>query len=140
MPRRKFPEWQRLADALDELSRECEATNGYVLDSQANLWCAGNDLYYGGESDAVMDLTQKQLAALPQPLNKGGRIDRAFGRTYFRSFAGVYVLALRFAGPFDVSRAREASSRALPKIEALTLLLPPPEGPGSAGAAGCGVG
>lgn len=139
MPPRDFPEWQRLADALGELSRECEASNGYVLDSQANLWCAGNDLYYHGESDLVMDLTQRQLAALPKPLNRGGHIDRAYGSWYLRSFAGVYVLVLSFSGLFDVPRARAAIGTALPRIEALTLLLPPPDGPTSSGAAGFGI-
>jgi hypothetical protein len=133
------PEWQRLADALGDLSRESGATNGYVLDAWANLWCAGNDLYLGGESGPIMELTQAQLLSLPRPLNRGGRIDRAQGLTYFRSFAGIYVVVLRFQAPFDLAALRPVVTKALPRIEALTLALPPPEGPGSGGAEGVGV-
>ncbi|NUP08059.1 MAG: hypothetical protein HOW73_18590 [Polyangiaceae bacterium] len=119
------PAWQRLAIELGELSRVTGAKNGYVLDAWANLWCAGNDLYFGGESAAVMELTEAQLATLPRPLNRGGRIDEARDHTYFRSFAGVYVLVLRFQQDFHVETVRSLVAKALPKVEALTLLLPP---------------
>jgi hypothetical protein len=139
MPRRDFPEWQRLADALGELARDCGSLGAYVLDSQANLWCAGDDLYDGGDSDMIMDLVHERLGALPLPLNRGGHIDAAFRSAYLRSFAGIYIVALRFAGPFDVDLTQRAIAASLPRIEALTLLLPPPDGPGSSGASGFGV-
>lgn len=135
-----FPEWQRLADVLSALSTECGATNGYVLDAWANLWCAGNDLHSGGESDRVMSLAQRELATLPVALNRGGKLDRAHGETYFRSFAGIYVLVLRFNDDaIDAAQVRAAVAKALPAVEALTLLLPPPDGPTSGGVAGAGV-
>ncbi len=37
-----FPQWQRLANALERLAADCSATGGIVLDAWANLWCAGN--------------------------------------------------------------------------------------------------
>ena len=139
MTKPDFPQWQRLANALERLAADCSATGGFVLDAWANLWCAGNDLYHGSESGVVMDLTHKELSDLPVALTRGGRIDLASDATYFRSFAGIYVLVLRFAGPFDLATVRAATLTALPTIEALTLLLPPPGGPDPNGAAGFGV-
>lgn len=45
------------------------------------------------------------------------------------SFAGIYVLVVGFDGTFDPFRARARVREALPRIEALTLALPPPDGP-----------
>ncbi len=134
----KHPEWQRLADALGALAREVGASNGFVLDSVANLWCSAK-LYEGPDGDEVMDVAYDALTAMPIPLKRGGRIDRVAGQTYLRSFAGIYVLALRFTAAFDLARVRASAEQALPRIEALTLQLPPPDGPGSGGSEGFGV-
>jgi hypothetical protein len=138
MARSEFPEWQRLADALAELTRVCGARGGYVLDSGANLWCAGDDLSPDGDSSSVMALTRVELDSLPTPLKRGGRLDLGRDSTYFRSFAGIYVLVLRFAGPMELGTVRAAVNARLRRIEGLTLSLPPPDGPGSSGAEGVG--
>jgi len=57
---------------------------------------------------------------------------------YLKSFAGIYVLAVDFEATFNAFIVRAAARRALPKIETLTLLLPPPQGPGSGSAEGVG--
>ena len=72
-------------------------------------------------------------------LGAGGHIDRVFSYSYIRSFAGVYVLLLRFHGSFDSQLVRDLVSKALKSIELLTLALPPPDGPGSGTAEGVGV-
>ena len=133
-----FPQWQRLAAALGTLAAECGAANVYLLDAWANLWCAGQDPYDGSDNTRIMEFTHRQLAALRVPLNRGGRIDRAYPNAYLRSFAGVYVIVVDLSGRFDVSLVRAAVGKALPNIEALTLALPPPDGPESGGAAGFG--
>ncbi len=128
----------RLAAALATLAKECGAQNAHVLDAWANLWCSA-DAYDGPGGDLAIGLTDAQLKKLRLPLNRGGRLHCATATDYFRSFAGIYVVNLHFAGPFDADAVLTATDAALPRIEALTLLLPPPEGPGSGGAEGFGV-
>jgi len=58
-----------------------------------------------------------------------------------RSF-GTYVLLALFSRPLEpqsLRQTRGAVARALPRIDALTLALPAPDGPGSGGAEGFGV-
>jgi hypothetical protein len=133
-----FPEWERLGTALLALVEACGARNAFVLDAWANLWCSGN-AYDGPDGDLAMDLAHELLSSLAVPLNRGGRIDRVEHRSFLKSFAGIYVLALLFDGPFSPAQVRAAIDKALPGIEALTLLLPPPEGPDAGGAQGSGI-
>jgi hypothetical protein len=133
-----FPEWQRLASALAALAAECGAQNAYVLDAWANLWCSAHAYdRFGG--DVAMQVTDAQLRKLKVPLNRGGRLHAVTSTDYLRSFAGIYVVLLHFVEPFDADAMLTATDAALPRIETLTLLLPPPEGPGSGSAEGFGV-
>jgi hypothetical protein len=89
-------------------------------------------------------LTKNALAALKTPLSRGGRLDRALIPSredygLFRTFSGVYVLLLRSLVPVDGASWPGAITEALPRIQALTLALPPPDGPGSGTAQGFGV-
>lgn len=133
-----FPEWERLGAALFALAEACGTRNAFVLDAWANLWCAANR-YDGPDGDLAMELAHAQLAALPIPLNRGGGIDRVAHRSFLKSFAGIYVLALLFDGPFSPAAVRAAVDNALPGIEALTLLLPPPDGPEAGSGRGAGI-
>jgi hypothetical protein len=51
------------------------------------------------------------------------------------SFAGIYLLVLAYAAPFDELRAERAIAESLPRIEQLVLALPPLDPSPSAGAA-----
>jgi hypothetical protein len=50
------------------------------------------------------------------------------------SFAGIYLLVLAYAAPFDELRAERAIAESLPRIEHLVLALPPLDPSPSAGA------
>lgn len=50
------------------------------------------------------------------------------------SFAGIYLLVLAYAAPFDELRAERAIAESLPRIEQLVLALPPLDPSPSAGA------
>ena len=79
---------------------------------------------------------------LAPPLHRGGRLDLVVsdrrGNAYMKSFAGIYVLLLRYPGHFDGRAARQSATRALGAIEALTTSLPQTDGPGAGGAEGFG--
>ena len=63
----------------------------------------------------------------------------------FLSFAAVYLLVVQYQvrHPMNASQrhasVRRAALGALPTIEALTLALPPPTGPGTGSAEGVGT-
>jgi hypothetical protein len=132
----RSPEWLALSAELVALSGATHAHNAYVADATGMSWCAAHD-FSEQLPQSVADLLAWRLDQLPKPLPKGGVLDAAVsrvtgtpgGHAYFASFAGVYVLVLRFAGPFDVDNVRTLVGTALPRLEALTLALPPPEGP-----------
>jgi hypothetical protein len=114
-----------------------------VLDAWHNLWCAAPTRLPLRQQEVVF-LTKNALDALKKPLPRGGRLDRALQPAredygFFRTFSGVYVLLLRSLVPVDDTGWPAAITEALPRIQALTLALPPPDGPGSGSAAGFGV-
>lgn len=133
------PEWLELRGQLLALTESSGAHNSYVLDAWANVWCAARGFDWPG----AVGVAQVVVAGLRPALQRGGRVDRALhrreGHGYVRSFAAVYLLLLRFSGPYAVAPVRQAIAEALPRIEALTLALPPPEGPGSGTNEGFGV-
>lgn len=85
-----------------------------------------------------------RVRALPEmpTLRKGGHV--SFGvvegdvGVVAKSFAGIYVLVLVFAGAHDELRARHALGQALPRIERLVLALPP-RNPGPTAVGGVAV-
>ncbi len=126
--------WIMLAVELTSLCETTGAHNAYVMDAWSNCWCAAHS-YEDCPSESLLELCAEALGRLPKPLQRGGKLDAvidwASGHAYFRSYAGVYILALRFSGPFDHGEVHAAVSLALPRIEELTLALPPPGGPGT---------
>lgn len=133
--------WEALREALARLAAETEAASAAVLDESNDLWCAWpptDETARAAERLYLRELTGPRGASL----RKGGRLSIARVHeppedSYLaESFAGIYVLALWFDGPFDAFTTRVRLRAALPRIEALTVALPPPDGPaGGEGAA-----
>lgn len=132
------PGWSLLAEELAKLVADTHAHNAYVVDAWGGSWCAAHDF-----SDVLPEpaaaLLESALSRLDKPLTKGGTLDAVIsnteaeptGHAYLCSFAAVRILFLRFSGPFEPARARDAVRTALPRIETLTLSLPSPDGPAS---------
>jgi len=125
------PAVQRLAKELERLAVDVYASHAIVFDAWGLVWCAGPSLE--GNSQAIL-LTQIKtvLEGLSKPLARGGKLDALYGTLvpvlYCRSFASVYVLALWTSKSTVEFLMRKAVRDALPKIEALTVALPPPGG------------
>lgn len=135
-------QWRELRRRLVILAEECGAQNACVLDAWGNLWCSGYVADWSEQSRAITAV-ERALAQLHRPLQRGRRLDGRLlhggEHLYVRSFANVYLTLLRFPGSFAEDPVRDAVAKALPGIEALTIALPPPSGPGSASGAGFGV-
>jgi len=125
--------WDALRETLARLVEETGAEAAAVLDQSNDLWCASpptNDVALAAERLQERELSGARGASL----RKGAHLSMArieeHGDSYVaESFAGIYVVALWFAGTFDPFTARARLRAALPRIEALTLALPPPDGP-----------
>lgn len=136
----RSPEWASLVDELEALRAEVQATNVIVFDAWTGVWCRAKQIE---ESDyeLVDDLIAAALDAAPRRLERGGRLDAlacgARGAWHARSYAGVYVVLVwgfSYAPGVPSSAARERQIRKavasrLADIEALTLALPPSDGP-----------
>jgi hypothetical protein len=124
------PEWAALAQALAALASRTGATNAFVIDAWGHLWCRARA---HGAPDHLFRLATAVLQRASKPLTRGGRLDvGAIGDDeawYARSFAGVYVVLVLFERTFDELAVRRAVTESLREIEALTLSLPPPDGP-----------
>ncbi|MDI1484462.1 hypothetical protein [Polyangium sp. y55x31] len=133
------PEWRELSDELAKLARAANGANAIVFDAWGHLWCRA---FYLGElgQPAVLKDARAVLDELPVPLTKGGKLDRVRESddcpSYWRSYAGIYVLALYFNRPISVPLVARLVTKALTRIEALTVRLPPPGGPESTAGAG----
>jgi hypothetical protein len=121
-----------LARELDKLSDSVEALNSLVFDQAGLIWCTGVAIY-SDERPIIYEQIVEVLNKQNPPLVKGGRIDRVVQGTshflYCRSFAQIYVVGVWFDEPAPDLLVRRSVSNALARIEALTMLLPPPEGP-----------
>lgn len=132
------PGWSQLADELAKLAAVVHAHNAYVVDAWGGSWCAAHD-FSEALPEPLAGLLDWALSRLEKPLPKGGALDVVIARTggaptghaYFCSFAAVRILILRFAGPFDPALVRRSVRAALPRVQALTLALPSPDGPAS---------
>ena len=129
------PAWRALQLLLDEIRGVTGAQNALVFDSSCRMWCAAL-AYFTMDPTLAAETVAGALAGLDTPLHRGGVLDgptpRHLGFGYARAFANVYVLLLRFSGPFEVTLVRDTTEPFLPRLEALTLALPPPEDPGGA--------
>lgn len=72
------------------------------------------------------------LEVVDPPLARGGKVDRLFAHDtspmYCVSFAASYVLGLWLHPDANEFRVRRIVKTALPRVEAMTLSLPPPNG------------
>jgi hypothetical protein len=136
------PEWVALQQELELLVTQTSSDNAYVLDAWGNVWCAARPAL-GPTQKAIIKIALAEVDALQPPLQRGGRLDRMLEgmaeHSYARSFATVYVLLVSFRGSVSTLDARRTIAMVLPRIEALTVALPPPDGPDAGSAQGFGV-
>ena len=125
--------------AQDELARElrilvesAHATNAFVFDAWGIIWCSAT-LTFGDDETRLYAQVPEVLEAVEPPLARGGKIDRIFAHDtlpmYCVSFAASYVLALWVGPEVNEFRMRRLVKKALPRVETMTLSLPPPNGP-----------
>ncbi len=130
---------QELAAALTELIEEVGAANAFVFDAWGLIWCSAH-LTHGSDQRRLYEEVKFILESLSRPLEKGGKLDRVFPHggapTYCTSFAATYVLAVWLDAGTNEFLLRRRVREALPRIEAMTLALPPPDGSDPTSAAG----
>lgn len=128
---RPSPELEALTLALAELVRECGATLGAIIDESSVVWCtAPASAHVPGVVDQFF---RAEVAPNSKSLRQGHRLSvhQASGpqRYVAESFAALYVLVLWLDAEFDTDLVGARIRLALPKIEALTLAVPPFDGP-----------
>ena len=122
------PEWKALQDELRSLAGACHARLVAVISTGNVLWCVS---HFFPDVDALADgFYHDEIASRRKSLRRGAVLDFAVQRgrdaCIARSFANIYVLVMWSRGTFDITHVRGEIRAALPKIEALTLNLPPP--------------
>ena len=127
-----------LASELRILVENAGATNAFVFDAWGIIWCSAT-LTFGDDETRLYAQVPEVLGAVAPPLARGGKLDRIFAHDvspmYCVSFAASYILGLWLSLEADEFRVRRLVKKALPRVEAMTLSLPPPNGPdASAGA------
>jgi hypothetical protein len=128
---RPSPELKALTLALAELVRECGATLGAIVDESSVVWCTAPA---STNAQEIVDaFFRAEIAPNAKALRQGHRLSvhQASGpqRYVAESFAALYVIALWLEAEFDTEFVRARIRLALPKIEALTLAVPPFDGP-----------
>lgn len=138
MALRDSPVWNELVARLRQLVERAGAEHAVVADVFNDLWCHDSDLGESGTQIAFKYLDLALRSSTKPP--KSGGIDLALATEppylFARSLAGVYVLIIWFERPYDASTVRALAKRALPKIESLTVALPPPDGPDAGAGSG----
>jgi hypothetical protein len=125
------PALHALRKALVDLATECDAACVAVIDDGNGLWCTS----HGGFEEAADRFYRTEIALQPEVhLRRGKPLhvvrDQPPDRAYLaESFASIYVVIVFFDRAFEPFTARTQLRAALPRIEALTLSLPPPFGP-----------
>lgn len=121
--------------ALERLAERCGARAASVVDEGFAVW---GEAYAGGDlSSPLVDKVDRFYRTEIEPriseMRRGISIgmQNVSGPDYYvaKSFASLYVAVVWFGGPFTVAPAHDVLSAALPEIEALTLALPPWDGP-----------
>jgi hypothetical protein len=139
---RPSPELEALTLALAELVRDCGATLGAIVDESSVVWCTAPAS--ANAPEIVDHFFRTEIAPNTKALLQGHRlsIHQAYGphRYVAESFAALYVIALWLSAEFDTELVRARIRLALPKIEALTLAVPPFDGPGGGEGAQKGTG
>lgn len=125
-----------LQTEIEALSVELGAFDAHVLDAWGKVWSSAS-LDRNADTGELARLVQLAEQRIGISIARGGRLDVDFAdgvrRAYLRSYASCYVLLLRFPRAFDASHVRSVVARAVPRLETLTLLIPPDGGPGSSG-------
>lgn len=121
-----------LARELRVLVENAHATNAFVFDAWGIIWCSAA-LTFGDDETRLYAQVPEVLEAVNPPLARGGKLDRLFAHDtspmYCVSFAASYILGLWLSPEANEFRARRLVKRALPRVEVMTLSLPPPNGP-----------
>ena len=134
---RPSPELGALTLALAELVRDCAATLGAIVDESSVVWCT---VPASATAQALVDqFFRTEIEPNIKSLLHGHRlsIHQASGpqRYVAESFAALYVVAVWLDEEFDTEFVRARIRLALPRIEALTLAVPPFDGPEGGGGA-----
>lgn len=122
------------------LAEQCGGSCAAVIDDGSTLYCTT----HSGYDEAARRFHRQEVAMRPEVrLKRGGRLSvvRAVApdRGYVaESFAAIYIVIVWFERSFDPFTTRRLVKAALPRIEALTLALPPPFGPDAGSGAGKG--
>ncbi|TKC98204.1 hypothetical protein [Polyangium fumosum] len=148
----EIPAWLKLHRLLVSLQDGVGATNAIVCDLAGSLLCYGlsrrpqngpaalevpslrlTEAEFERERSTLGEMFERVLRARAPGNDKpGARFTVALADeepfAYAQSFGG-YVLLLWFSGPFTPFPLAAKIRPALPAIEALTVMLPPPEGP-----------
>jgi hypothetical protein len=112
-------------EVMARLSPEVRAAHAGKADEARDVW-------------GRMVLTRRAIAevrALPETaeVHRGRHVRHSASEPRFgylaRSFSGIYVVILVFAGPFEELLAKRALTHALPTIERLVAALPPLDPP-----------
>jgi hypothetical protein len=126
-------QWEALRRELESVAQRAKAFNAYVFDAWDNQWCAARG-FSDVPRDDLVDIVHTAIGRRT-PLRRGGTLDTVVsgrtGHAYLKSFGSCYVLLLRYAGGFDDDLTRTVVMDELARIEALTMALPSPDGPGS---------
>jgi len=142
----EHPSWLALREELGGITAATGAANAYVLDAWGNLWCSARSVPENILQFAVR-IAEFIVRTTKPPITRGGKLDQSVPTQgavagYIRSFSGVYILLVLSETRMDrgtIQVLRAIITRALPRIEALTLSLPPPDGPGPSSGEGFGV-
>jgi hypothetical protein len=160
--RSRPPAGRLLRDELRTLCERAASVNALVIDANSPiLWGAAwprgvapeTGAGFGPETDeagpqpddqvSVAATSRRALEAVRAlvdlaALRKGKRgrhVEREGDAPFVaHSFAGIYLLTVVFAAPFDELRAERAALESLPRIERLVLALPPLDTPPDQGA------
>jgi hypothetical protein len=121
-----------LTHELRVLVERAHATNAFVFDAWGIIWCSAT-LTFGEDETLLYAQVPEVLEAVDPPLARGGKLDRIFAHAMFPmycvSFAATYVLGLWLTPKVNEFEMRRLVKKALPRVEAMTLSLPPPNGP-----------
>ncbi|HSQ62842.1 MAG TPA: hypothetical protein VLM85_06490 [Polyangiaceae bacterium] len=121
------PEWLGLQLELLKLEYACSAQLVAVISTGNVLWCASRtDRQVDGLCNAFY---RTHIAPRRRSLQRGGLADIVVRDgedvCVARSFAAIYVLVVWISGAFDPA-IRGMIREAIPRIEILTINLPPP--------------
>ena len=155
-PRSRPPVGRLLREELQKLCERAGAINTLVIDANSPiLWGAAwgrevaseagtafaqpddagpssdDQASVAAASRTALEAVRKLVALAALRKGKRGRHVEREGDAPFvaHSFAGIYLLTLVFAAPFDELRAERAVVESLPRIERLVLALPPLDPP-----------